>query len=42
MDRDSVKICWEKKKDGLDRRESVKEEVVELEEKEFFKEGKNT
>ena len=43
MDRDCDKICWDKKKEGLDRRESVRicREAIELQENEFFKEEKH-
>ena len=43
MDRDCDKIYWDKKKEELDRRESVRicREAVELEENEFFKEEKH-
>ena len=50
MDRDFVKICREKEKKGLDKGEFVDDgefvndlsEAVELEERRFLKEGKNT
>ena len=43
MDRDCDKICWDKKKEGLDRRESVRicREAIKLQENEFFKEEKH-
>ena len=46
IDRNSVKICREKEKEGLDRRESIEDlsricrEAVKLEEIRFFKMGK--
>ena len=46
MDRNSVKICQDKEKEGLDKRESVEDlsriyrEAIKLKENEFFKKGK--
>ena len=44
MDRDCVNFYPDKKKEGLDRQQSVERcrEVVEIAQKQFFKEKKNT
>ena len=44
MDRDCINFCRDKKKKGLDRQQSVEryQEAVEIAQKQFFKEEKNT